>query len=230
MELMKVMNSTNKIHLAKYLKNYGNYTKSEVKRLILEKRVLVNGIYQPMSYIVKEDDKVYVDNNLLEVVENVYYLYHKPVGIVCTNNLTVKNNIISHLNLPVRVFCVGRLDKDTSGLIILTNDGVFANSLINANNHIEKEYIVKLKYQITEEFLNKIQEPLILRGKRTNKVYVKVIDLYTLNITLTDGKYRQIRRLVINASNTVLSLVRIRIDKYKLEGLEVNELKEFKII
>ena len=108
--------------------------KEQVFKLIKENKVLVNEKIQPLSYIVLEDDIITVDGKQLKKVPYVYYLYHKPKGVVCTNNVNIKGNIVEKLNLPFRVFCVGRLDKDTSGLIILTNDGVFSNSIINSNN------------------------------------------------------------------------------------------------
>lgn len=219
----------NKIHLAKALKERGNFTKSEVYKLIEENRVLVNNKIESLSYIVNDDDIITVDNNVLEKVEKIYYLYHKPVGVICTNNLNIKDNIIEKLNLKQRVFCVGRLDKDTSGLIILTNDGKFSDSLMNPNSHVEKEYIVKVKYPITEKFITDLEKPIILRGKETLSAKVKRIDEYTFNIIISEGKYHQIRRLVIYNKNTVISLKRIRIGKYNLSNLQENELKQFNL-
>lgn len=217
-----------KVHLAKALKERGNYTKSQIKQLIKENKVLVNEKIQPLSYIVLEDDIITVDGKQLKKVPYVYYLYHKPKGVVCTNNVNIKGNIVEKLNLPFRVFCVGRLDKDTSGLIILTNDGVFSNSIINSNNDIEKEYIVKVKYPITLEFLENLKKPINLRGKVTKPAIVSKIDEYTFSIIITEGKYHQIRRLVIYNQNTVLELKRIRIDIYLLNDLEENSILEIK--
>lgn len=219
----------NKVHLAKALKERGNYTKSEVYKLIEENRVLVNGIKQPLSYVVLENDIITVDNIKLEKVEKVYYLYHKPIGVICTNNKNIKNNIIDKLNLENRVFCVGRLDKDTSGLLILTNDGMFSDSLMNPLSHVEKEYIVEVKYQITDTFLENMKKPILLRGKLTTEAFVNKIDDYTFKIILKEGKYHQIRRLVIYNHNTVVSLKRIRIGKYYLSDLKENELRKINI-
>lgn len=219
----------NKVHLAKALKERGNYTKSEVKKLINENRVHVNKKIQPLSYIINDDDIITVDEKVLEKVEKVYYLYNKPRGIICTNNLNIKDNIIDKLNLKQRVFCVGRLDKETSGLIILTNDGKFSDSLMNPKAHVEKEYIVTVMYPITESFINNLQKPIILRGQLTTPAHVKQIDEYTFNITISEGKYHQIRRLVIYNKNTVVSLKRIRIGKYKLSDLKDNQLIQFNL-
>lgn len=217
-----------KIHLAKALKERGNFTKSEVKDLISNSRVLVNETKKPLSYIVDESDIITVDGKVLEKVEKVYYLYHKPCGVICTNNLKIQNNIVNSLNLDKRVFSVGRLDKDTSGLLILTNDGEFANSIINGNNEIEKEYVVTVKYYLTDEFLENITKPILLRGKFTKGAIVEKLDDFTFKIIITEGKYHQIRRLVIYNKNTVVSLKRIRISNFLLGNLKENELREIK--
>ncbi len=223
------MNRTQKMHLSTYLKNYGNYTKSKVKELIRLNKVKVNGKIESLSYIVKEEDQIYVDGKKIEKKPYVYYLYHKPIGIVCTNDETVKGNIFKHLHLDFRVFCVGRLDKDTSGLLILTNDGKFANQLIHAKKHVKKEYRVTLEYPITKDFLLKMQEPIFLRGHLTQPIELEVLDETHLKVILEEGKYRQIRRLVSRAQNKVLALQRVRIGKYVLGDLEVDQLKEFQL-
>ena len=223
------MNIEPKIHLAKALKERGNYTKSEIKELINQNRVLVNNKIEALSYIVKDNDIITVDNIVLDKVSKVYYLYHKPVGVVCTNKKDIENSIVNKLKFNQRVFCVGRLDKETSGLLILTNDGLFSNSLMNPNSLIEKEYIVKVKYPITEEFIHNMEKPIILRGKQTLPASVKKIDDFTFKIIITEGKYHQIRRLVIYNKNTVVALKRIRIDKYNLSDLKENGIREFKI-
>lgn len=216
-----------KIHLAKALKERGNYTKSEIKRLMLENRVLVNGKYLPLSYNVLDNDIITVDGNVLEKVPYVYYLYHKPVGIICTNNSNVSDSLVNNIKFQYRVFSVGRLDKETSGLLILTNDGTFSNSLMDPLSHVEKEYIVKVKYPITDEFIEDMKRPILLRGKLTKEAVVSKIDEYHFNIIIEEGKYHQIRRMVIHNKNTVVELKRIRIGQYKLDNLLENEIKEF---
>ena len=139
----------------------------------------------------------------------------------------IKNNIIKQVNLPYRVFCVGRLDKESSGLIILTNDGVFANDLINADKNVEKEYIVTLEKPINQKLLESLKTPITIRNKITKETRVKIINNYSFQIILTDGKYHQIRRLVIRGENKVKTLKRIRIGKYKLNGLKENEILKF---
>lgn len=216
-----------KIHLAKYLKNNGFYTRSEIKELISKQSVNVNGKLEPLSYIMKPNDQVYVDGVLLENKPFVYYLYHKPVGIICTNNKNIPHNIVSHLNLKVRLFCVGRLDKNTSGLLILTNDGQFCEQIINASSHIEKEYVLTLQEKITDSFVIKMQQPIMIKNKFTNPAKVKVIDDYHLSVILEEGKYHQIRKLVKETSHHLVSLQRIRIGSYILGDLQEDMLVAF---
>lgn len=217
--------TSNKIHLAKYLKDCGNYTKSEIKQLIENKQVLVNGVLQPLSYVVNHDDIITVNGNVLKQVPLVYYIYNKPIGIICTNNKNISDSIVNYLDLPQRVFCVGRLDKDSRGLMLLTNDGLLANRLLSPTSHVEKEYIVKVKYSIDDNFIEKISKPIILRGKKTLPVDAKLIDEYTFSIILHEGKYRQIRRLVISCQNTVVDLLRVRFGNLLLNDLEEGKIK-----
>lgn len=218
-----------KVHLSTYLKESGNFTKSKIKKLIEEKRVLVNKISQPLSYIVKDEDIITVDNNVLPRVPKVYYLYNKPVGVLCNNESSIKESFTNYISTPYRVFCVGRLDKDSRGLIILTNDGQFSNQLTSPSAHIEKEYIVKVKYPITEEFIINMRKPVELRGKKTLPAVVLKENEYTFKIILKEGKYRQIRRMVIHNHNTVLDLQRIRIGNYQLEDLKEGSIKQINI-
>lgn len=220
------MISTSKTHLAKYLKECGNFTKSEVKELILKNRVLVNNRIEPLSYIIRDDDIITIDGKTIKKVPLVYYIYNKPIGIVCTNNTKVDKSITNTLNLPYRVFCVGRLDKQTRGLILLTNDGHLANNLLNPASHVEKEYIVQVKYPIDNNFIEEISKPIILRGKTTLPAKAYLIDNYTFGIILKEGKYHQIRRLVIYNHNTVVDLIRIRFGNILLNGLQEGTIKE----
>ena len=159
----------------------------------------------------------------------VYYLYNKPKGLVCTNDLTNKDSYLKTINLEKRVFCVGRLDKESSGLIILTNDGQYTNELLNPITHVEKEYIVKVKERIDQEFIEKVQKPVVLKGKLTKENKSYLIDEYTFGIILTEGKYHQIRKCVKLAGNFVVELKRIRIGKYSIESVQEGEVLKIDI-
>lgn len=211
--------------LANFVKNNLNLTKSELYRLNEQNLILVNGLPCSLQYHLKENDIVTVNGNVLNSLEKHYFLYNKPIGVICSNSKNNPNNIANILNFPFRVYTVGRLDKDSHGLIILTNDGSFCHDILE-NESIEKEYIVKLEKEIDELFLNKMQESIIIKGKSTIPAKVKVIDNYTINVNLKDGKYHQIRELVKRANNKVTDLYRIRIGNYNIGNLEKGKIIE----
>lgn len=213
------------MRLMSYIKSYCGCTKSELIKLQEEGFILVNGEKKNLTYIIRDQDVVTVKDRIIEKVPNKYFIYNKPIGVVCTNDLNVKNNIISHLNLKDRLFCVGRLDKDSHGLLILTNDGVFSNKLINGKNHIEKEYLVKVKDKITDDFIVNMSKSVVLRGKTTKECVVNKIDDYTFSIVLTEGMYRQIRRMVKVNGNFVIDLYRFRIGNILINDLKEDEIR-----
>lgn len=213
------------MRLMSYIKSYCGCTKSELNKMQEQGLILVNGEKKNLTYIIKEGDVVTVCNKVIKEVPNQYFIYNKPIGVVCTNDLNVKNNIISHLNLKDRLFCVGRLDKDSHGLLILTNDGVFSNKLINGKNHIEKEYLVKVKDKITDDFIVNMSKSVVLRGKTTKECVVNKIDDYTFSIVLTEGMYRQIRRMVKINGNFVIDLYRFRIGNILINDLKEDEIR-----
>lgn len=217
------------MRLMSYVKSYGGYTKSQLKLLQEENRILVNGEKKNLTYIIRDGDTVTVDNKIIEEVDNIYYIYNKPIGVVCTNDLNVKGNICTTLNLKNRFFCVGRLDKDSHGLIILTNDGLFSNKIINGKNHIEKEYLVKVKDIINEDFIFKMQESVVIRGRSTKKCIVNLVDDHSFKIILTEGMYRQIRKMVKINGNKVIDLYRIRIGNILIDDLQDGEVKEISL-
>ena len=161
-----------------------------------------------------------------------FKLYDKPIGVVCTNDKNVTNNIISTLNIGKRIYPVGRLDKDTHGLIILTNDNKLTHYVLE-NKEIEKEYIVVISGIITTEFINKMKEPIMIHGKLTIPAKVRKISDHALSVTLVDGRYHEVRSLVKNGGERLVDLKRVRIGKISLDDynlspgdyIEVPELK-----
>ena len=221
------------LRLQTYIKNNANKTKSEVIDLYHQGRILVNGEIIPLPTYIKDSDVVTLDGIKIEMKRFVYYLYNKPVGIECTNDLNKENNIRKHLSIKERVYTVGRLDKDSRGLIILTNDNLFCNSIINHENNIEKEYVVTVENEISEEFITNIGNSIVLRGKATKECRAKKIDDYHFSIILKEGKYRQIRKMVIYNHNRVVDLKRIRIgnlsiDKFNIKEDELIEIENMK--
>lgn len=215
------------MRLSKYVKINGNYTEHEARTLYTENRIKVNNKMVDYSWIINENDIVTVDDKILTKQDLVYYLYYKPIGIRCDITST-NDSYISNIKISQKVMPAGRLDKNSFGLVILTNDGNYINYLNNPLNNITKDYIVTLKNKVTDEFLNSITKPIIIKGKLTKEMKVELIDDYNIKLTLIDGKYHQIRRSVINSKNRVISLQRIRIGDYVLDGLKPGEIKEIK--
>ena len=208
------------MRLYSYLKNNANLTKSEVTKLYNESRITVNHEKKNLSYIIRDGDFICIDEEEIKEVEYKYYIYNKPIGVVCTNNTLVNNNIKDITNINERVYPVGRLDKDSHGLIILTNDGKFTNYVIGRDSHIEKEYVVRVEKRINNIFIESIQKRVLLNNKLTleNKSYL--IDDYTFGIILREGMYHQIKKIVRMNNNKVIDLKRIRIGNIKIDILE----------
>ncbi|TVP94410.1 MAG: pseudouridine synthase [Acholeplasmatales bacterium] len=196
----------------KYLSELGFCSRREADRLIAEARVTVNGQVAETGQKVTEDDTIAVDGTLL-VLDNpfVYLAFNKPVGITSTTDLTIKDNIIAFINYPTRIFHVGRLDKDSEGLILMTNDGDIVNKILRAEHQHEKEYVVQVHKPITRAFLEGMRQGVPILERVTQPCKVKQINAKTFNIILTEGLNRQIRRMCQYFGYRVTSLKRIRI-------------------
>lgn len=212
-----------------HLKNSLGLTKVEVVKLFNSQNVRVNGEIKNMSYKVQASDCIEVNGEKIAIDKNfLYYAYYKPKGLICSNNKNLSQSIQKFISIKERVYPIGRLDKDSCGLIILTNDGVFANDLIHSDSHVEKEYFVQVDKKITEEFILKMQQGVYILKQMTRpcRVYKEKED--TFRIILTQGLNRQIRRMCRTLGYEVLNLKRIRIGKLELD-LEEGELRELKI-
>ena len=207
------------MRLYQFLKDKYNLLKSEVEDFNINHNVRVNGYEKWLSYILKPEDKVYVDNELVEVITNekVYIAFNKPRGIVCTNDRLVEGNIRDYINYPNRIYSIGRLDKASCGLIILTNDGNLFNKLLDEENHVEKEYIVKVDKKIDQDFIDKMKNGVPVLDKITKKCEAFLIDDYTFRIILVQGMNKQIRRMCKYFDYQVEFLQRIRIGKLNLD-------------
>ena len=144
------------MRINKLLSNYGYCSRKEVRRLIEEKRIIVNGKLCEQGQWVEESDDILLDGEKVEKKEKIYLALNKPRGIVCTSSREIKDNIIDFLNYKDYVFPVGRLDKDSQGLILMTNDGDIANKILSSENYHEKEYIVTLDKDFDDEFIYKM--------------------------------------------------------------------------
>jgi len=220
----------------KYLSELGYCSRREADRLILAGRVTVNGENPEMGTKISHDDSVAVDGIVISNNKNpsIYLAFHKPIGIVCTTDTKVeKNNIIDFINYPKRIFPIGRLDKPSEGLILLTNDGDIVNKILRASNNHEKEYIVTVDKPISQTFLERMSSGIPILDTITKKCHVVKIDRFTFKIILTQGLNRQIRRMCEYLNYRVTKLKRVRIMNIKLDvpkgqyrELTLSELKD----
>lgn len=208
--------------LNKYLSEAGFCSRREADRLIDAGRVTINDVVPEMGTKVTSEDVVKVDGEVIggRKEDFVYLAFNKPVGIVCTTDTRVeKDNIIDYINYPKRIFPIGRLDKPSEGLILLTDDGDIVNKILRASNNHEKEYIVTVDQPISQTFIERMASGIYLEdlGKRTKKCEVKKIDKFTFSIILTQGLNRQIRRMCEYLNYEVQTLKRVRIMNIKLD-------------
>ena len=180
---------------------------------ISDGRVYINGKPALLGSKVNIEDEISVDGEVIQYKDKkkVYIAFNKPVGIECTGNHKVKDNIIDFINHKERLFTIGRIDKQSEGLILLTNDGDIVNNVLRAENRKEKEYIVTVNKKITTEFIDKMRKGVRIMGKMTRKCFVKKIHENRFKIILTQGMNRQIRRMCEVLGYRVTKLKRIRI-------------------
>ena len=209
-----------KIRLNKYLSEVGHCSRRNADRLIKEGKVTVNNIIAELGTKVVDDDQIVVEGTLIKKIQNkmVYMALNKPKGIVCTTDKSVeRNNIISFINYHKRIFPIGRLDKNTEGLILLTNDGDIVNKILRSKNNNEKEYEVSVNKNLTNDFVQKMSSGIPILGTMTKKCSVKKIKKNKFKIILTQGLNRQIRRMCNYLDYKVTNLRRIRIMNIKLD-------------
>ncbi|SFD70676.1 23S rRNA pseudouridine(2604) synthase RluF [Flavobacterium phragmitis] len=205
--------------LNKFISETGYCSRREADKLIEEGRVTINGAVPEMGTKVSPNDEVRINGKLIvEKQEKMIYLaFNKPVGIECTTNLEVKNNIVDYINYPKRIFPIGRLDKASEGLIFMTNDGDIVNKILRARNNHEKEYTVTVNKPITERFIQRMGNGVPILDTVTKKCKVEQISKYTFKIILTQGLNRQIRRMSEYLGYEVTALKRIRIINISLD-------------
>ena len=218
------------IRLNKYLSDAGVCSRRAADKAIEEGRVLVNGKPAEMGMRVSQSDEVLFDGKPVSNADKrpVLIAYNKPVGIVCTAEKREKNNIIDHINYPERIYPIGRLDKDSNGLILLTNQGDLVNKIMRAANAHEKEYIVTVDKDIDSDFINKMSAGVYLDELEvtTRKCHVEKLSKRTFKIVLTQGLNRQIRRMCQMLGFRVRSLKRVRIMNIELKNLQEDTYRD----
>lgn len=208
------------IRINKYLSQFGFTSRREADKLILDGRVTVNNkIIQP-GYRVQEEEIVKVDGEKIKsnFKKNIYMAFNKPKGIVCTTDTEKEeNNIIDYINYNKRIFPIGRLDKLSEGLILLTNDGDIVNKILRSRYKHEKEYLVTVNKKISKDFLKKLENGVPILNTTTRKCETTFINDFQFKIILTQGLNRQIRRMCEYFDFRVKKLERIRIINIKLD-------------
>lgn len=206
--------------LNKYISGSGYCSRREADQLIESGHVTVNGKRASIGMRVLPGQKVKVRGELIENgIEPVYIAFNKPVGIVSTTDPNEKDNIVDYISHEQRIFPIGRLDKDSQGLILLTNDGDIVNKILRVGNNHKKEYIVKVDRPITKEFLTKMSQGVPILDRVTRRCEIKEINPYTFQISLIQGLNRQIRRMCQYFDYDVVKLERIQIMNIKLGSL-----------
>ncbi|MDC1361605.1 23S rRNA pseudouridine(2604) synthase RluF [Crocinitomicaceae bacterium] len=214
------MSESKAVRINKFLSEAGFCSRREADKLIDIGAVKINGKVPEMGTKVQANDVVTVDGKEVKnkQTENIYIAFNKPVGIVCTTDTRVeKDNIIDYINFPSRIFPIGRLDKPSEGLILLTNDGDIVNKILRARNNHEKEYIVSVNKPVTADFLKRMGNGVPILETVTRKCEVKQISKNTFKITLTQGLNRQIRRMCEYLGYEVIRLKRTRIMNISLD-------------
>ncbi|MBC7606587.1 MAG: 23S rRNA pseudouridine(2604) synthase RluF [Burkholderiales bacterium] len=205
--------------LNKFIGETGFCSRREADKLIEDGRVTINGIVPEMGTKVSPSDEVRIDGKLIRDNQEklIYLAFNKPVGIECTTNLEVRDNIIDYINHPKRIFPIGRLDKASEGLIFMTNDGDIVNKILRARNNHEKEYTVTVSKPITEDFIQRMGDGVPILDTVTRKCKVEQISQFIFKIILTQGLNRQIRRMCEYLGYEVTALKRIRIINISLD-------------
>ncbi|WP_162595871.1 23S rRNA pseudouridine(2604) synthase RluF [Bacillus sp. CGMCC 1.16541] len=215
------------MRLNKFIADSGKASRRGADKLIEDGRVKVNGKVAKVGTQLNPGDEVMVNGQTIRLARNnVYLILNKPVGITCTSEKHVKGNIIDFVNHPLRISHVGRLDKESEGLIILTNDGDIVNEILRPENRHEKEYIVSVDKPITPEFVENMSKGVKILGTKTRPCEVEQLSKYDFKITLTQGLNRQIRRMCEALGYEVYRLQRTRIMNIELNNLPIGQWRD----
>ena len=227
------------IRLNKFISETGLCSRREADKLVEQGRVTIDGVKATIGMKVYKGQDVRVNGKSInKEEEQVYIALNKPVGITCTTEKKIKGNIVDFVGHDKRIFHIGRLDKDSEGLILLTNDGDIVNKILRSGNNHEKEYIVTVDKAINDEFIRRMGNGVRILGTVTKKCFVKKEGPRTFRIILTEGMNRQIRRMCSALGFEVVKLKRIRIMNISLgtlkigqwRDLTVKELKELNVL
>lgn len=217
------------IRINKYLAEAGVCSRREADRLVEQRKVTINGnTAENGSRVLAGDDVTVNGKRINGVQEKVYLAFYKPVGIVCTAEKQEENNIMDYIDYPVRVTYCGRLDKESEGLLFLSNDGDFMQQLMRGANGHEREYLVRVNKPLTDEVISQMEAGVYLEDLKvtTKKCRIRKISDVTFTITLTQGLNRQIRRMCRAFDYHVRFLKRVRIENVQLGDMDPGSYRE----
>ncbi len=223
--------------LQKYLSSCGVASRRKSEELILKGHVRVNDeIVNELGFKIKEQDKVYVDDVLVTRSEKLYYLLYKPEKIICSvSDEKGRTTVVDLIDTEEKIFPVGRLDYDTSGLLLLTNDGELSNKLTHPSGHVPKTYAVKVEGIVTPEELRTLEKGVVIDGVKTKKAYAKLVRTDKKNnktyieLTITEGRNHQVKKMMEVINHKVLKLKRISYAFLNLSGLSIGEYRTLSI-
>lgn len=209
------------IRINKYLSTCGYCSRRDADRLLEQKRVTVDGETAGLGDRVRAGQTICVDGKVVhDQDERIVIAFHKPEGVVCTSSKKDKANIIDFIHFEKRIYPVGRLDKDSTGLILLTNDGELTDRILRGRNGHEKEYIVTVNKPLKKDIVDAMGQGVPILDTMTKPCKIDILDEYTLKIILTQGLNRQIRRMCEYFGYKVVRLKRVRIMNIRLDGLQ----------
>jgi len=215
------------MRINKYISETGYCSRRETDRLIEAKRITINGVVCEAGAEVDPSDVVLIDGTpIASKADPVYLALNKPIGITCTASKEVAGNIIDFVNYPTRIFAIGRLDKASEGLILLTNDGDIVNKMMRSENGHEKEYVVTVDKLITQPFIDEMSSGVHILGVMTKPCHVFRINDYEFRIILTQGLNLQIRRMCKALGYRVQRLERVRIMNITIDELDKGKWRE----
>jgi 23S rRNA pseudouridine2604 synthase len=223
------MSPQNSLRLNKFISESGTCSRRKADIFIEQGKVLINGIKAKVGQQVFIGDKVILNGKVIKPRKKedlIILAFNKPSGITCTTALDIKSNIIDYINYSERIFPIGRLDKDSQGLIFLTNNGDIVNKILRAGNNHEKEYVVAVNKPITDQFVLEMSNGVPVLGVISRKCLVKKEGRFIFKITLVQGMNRQIRRMCEYLGYTVTNLERIRIMNVKLGKLSLGHWRK----
>ena len=210
--------------LNKAISDSGFCSRRQADKHIEQGLVSVNDKIAKLGDRAMPNDTIKVNNQpIIKNEELVYIALNKPVGITCTTDKRIEGNVVDFIKHKERIFHIGRLDKPSEGLLLMTNDGDIVNKILRAGNEHEKEYIVKVDRRITDEFLKRMSTGVPILDTVTKKCVVEKVGRYVFKITLIQGLNRQIRRMCEHLGYEVVSLKRLRIMNIHLDNLEIGE-------